>query len=74
MAKISDLIKFLEDIKEKNGDLEILRDITYLVYDVEDLGNLCYLESAKKMTSGLYDFEQYYENPDPKDFKKYLIM
>lgn len=51
MAKISDLIKFLEDIKEKNGDLEILRDITYLVYDVEDLGDLCYLESAKKMTS-----------------------
>lgn len=74
MAKISDLIKYLEDIKEKNVDLEILRDITYLVCDVEDLGNLYYLESAKEMTDGLYDFEYYYENPDPKDFKKYLIM
>ena len=77
--KISDLIKFLEDIKTKEGDLEILRDITYLDWDydlcdVEDLGNLCYLESAKEMEDGLYDFEYHYEDPDSKDFKRYLIM
>lgn len=77
--KISDLIKHLEDLKAKEGDLEILRDITYLDWDydlcdVEDPEGLFYVESAKEMEDGLFDFEYHYENPDPKDFKRYLIM
>lgn len=79
MAKISDLIKYLEDIKKSKGDLEILRDITYLdwdydLVDVEEVMNLCYVESCKKMENGFYDFEHHYEDPDPEDFKECLIM
>lgn len=79
MAKISDLIKYLEDIKKSKGDLEILRDITYLdrdydLFGFEDLEGLCYIESCKKMENGFYDFEHHYEDPDSEDFNEYLIM